>query len=294
MARLITFFSFPRISDEVYPINPFLSVKTFQHIINYISRHYTVIPIEGVSDHYTTSKQLAVLTFDDAYYDFYINALPILDKYKLPAVEHVITQAADTEEVFWVPQLYRIIEFFYLAGLPVSISELKILSYMRTYKDFQKTALYIYNQLLHRKDSGDIIKRLDIATKVSLKHIRMMSWKHLAEASKYRMSIGSHSHTHIPLTSLNKSEIFNELQTSRYTIMQHIDGASCLSLAFPCGLYNDLSVQIAKDCGYQYLLNTTYPDAPILKHANVIERETFYHQKWGKCYFQLLKKRFIN
>lgn len=117
-------FCFHRVSDEISPAYPPLPKKVFRKTLEYIDKHYHVIDINDINSPIKSNKKLAVLTFDDAYYDFYENALPILRKHNFPAVQHVITHCAETGESFWTQKLNKIIEAYYFNKKKIEIPEL--------------------------------------------------------------------------------------------------------------------------------------------------------------------------
>ncbi len=64
-----------------------LSTEEFERIIEYISSNYEVAELEEVIK--TSGKQKAAITFDDAYQNFYENALPVLEKYEVPTTVYL-------------------------------------------------------------------------------------------------------------------------------------------------------------------------------------------------------------
>lgn len=103
-------FCFHRVSDEYSPAYPPIPVKVFDRICRFIKRNYNIIDIEDSENAKTNKKPSAIITFDDAYMDFYENALPILFKYKIPAIQHIITHSAETGETFWTQKLNKIVK----------------------------------------------------------------------------------------------------------------------------------------------------------------------------------------
>lgn len=61
--------------------------------------------------------------------------------------------------------------------------------------------------------------------------------------------LGSHGHTHINLTRLDKFALISEINTSK-KIVEEIAQKNCLEIAYPRGKYNNLILDVVKDNGY--------------------------------------------
>lgn len=61
--------------------------------------------------------------------------------------------------------------------------------------------------------------------------------------------LGSHGHTHINLTRLNRNELKNEINTSK-NIVEEIAQKDCSEIAYPRGKYNDLILNEVNNSGY--------------------------------------------
>jgi len=137
-------FCFHRISDEFSPAYPPIPVKVFDKIMSFINRHYLVIPIEEIGNSFISKKTRMIITFDDAFYDFYENALPILQKYKFPAIQHVITNCAESTESFWTQRLNKIIEAYFFEKQKLIIPELNVNKIIEQVEDVEHIALNLY------------------------------------------------------------------------------------------------------------------------------------------------------
>jgi len=81
-------------SDDAYAI----SITNFkEQMLFLIWEGYKIISLQELVDSLTRPykfffKKYAVLTFDDGYQDFFLNAVPILQQYKLPATVFIVTE----------------------------------------------------------------------------------------------------------------------------------------------------------------------------------------------------------
>ncbi|HNZ44170.1 MAG TPA: polysaccharide deacetylase family protein [Bacteroidales bacterium] len=281
-------FCFHRISDENSPAYPPIPIRVFDKILSYINRHYFVIPLEEVFQKHNTTKTRLIITFDDAYYDFYENALPLLNKYKFRATQHIITQSAATGESFWTQRLNKMTEACFHKKLRLEIPELAIDKMLANEKDVEKTALDVYLRLLGNTSRDEILNNLQTRMGDEVTYTRMMGWRELNECAKSGVTMGSHTHNHATLTNLNNTNLNFELEHSRNLIRQQIPSSECLSLAFPNGKYNDQVVTAAKDAGYHYLLSAEQTNFVGNSTSSVLPRYCIYNKEWWKNYIKLV------
>ena len=77
-----------------------------------------------------------------------------------------------------------------------------------------------------------------------------MSWEELGSLSDAGWEIGSHSHTHPHLTTLDDAALATELQRSRNECERRLD-RPCQSLAYPYGDVDGRVVEAARQAGYR-------------------------------------------
>lgn len=290
MAKL-RIFCFHRISDEFSPAYPPIPVNVFDKVCRYISRKYIAISIEDLSSLNNSSrKPYALVTFDDAYYDFYECAIPVLDKYRIPSLQHIVSDSAQSGNTFWTQDLNKIVEAYYLRKKDLDIPNYGIFK-MNNTKDVEQTALKVYLNLLHNADRSSILSEISQGIGNEYEHTRMLTWNDLNGISKYNVSFGSHTHTHATLNDLPDDSVYEELSMSRKMIMENIQGTECMSLAFPNGQYNWRVVDIAKQCGYKYLFSTESMSAETVNLQNVLPRFSIYNREWWK---NSIKLRLMN
>ena len=133
------------------------------------------------------------LTFDDAYENFYGEALPVLEQFGFPATVFVVTGFVGAT-ADWPTQ-------------------------------------------------GDAAPRLAI-----------MSWEQLRELPRRGVALGSHTHTHPPLSRLKESDLREELRSSRQELEQRV-GEAAGRLAYPYGDWDGRVRRVASE--YYALACTT-------------------------------------
>jgi peptidoglycan/xylan/chitin deacetylase (PgdA/CDA1 family) len=104
MAIIVVFHSICDNSDASPIVN---RTKKFEQFCRFFKKHFTVVSmsdlIGSVQKHRDLTGQM-VITFDDGYKDNYLNAVPILRKYDLPATFYIATDYIGTEFQTWWDQ----------------------------------------------------------------------------------------------------------------------------------------------------------------------------------------------
>jgi len=79
--------------------------------------------------------------------------------------------------------------------------------------------------------------------------INGMTRSMVREVAESGITIGSHSITHRPLTTLSRREVETELRDSK-AALEDLTGRECRELAYPYGLYDQTTMAIAESAGY--------------------------------------------
>lgn len=80
-----------------------IPLACFHRQLDYLETHYRVVSLDVAVRAISKGeiqRSMVVLTFDDGYYDFYTNVLPILQRRNLPAVLYVATEFVETGRKF--------------------------------------------------------------------------------------------------------------------------------------------------------------------------------------------------
>ena len=119
-----------------------------------------------------------------------------------------------------------------------------------------------------------------------------LSWNNIKEMSKYGMTFGSHSLSHPRFNMLSTDQCQIELLKSKSIIEDHI-GTSVNDFAFPFGIYNKISVQLAIDAGYKNIFTSkhgVYKNSTILKPRNSLNSTTTNSEIYKTLYPNQIRK----
>ncbi|NOT51419.1 MAG: polysaccharide deacetylase family protein [Chitinophagaceae bacterium] len=250
-------FLFHRVSDEKDAMWSPMTVSLFSRIIRILTKKFLVVPFEAYQDDpgaFSSGKKIATVMFDDGYKDNIEFAAPVLAQFKCPASFYIVTDCVDKNIPTWtylvdnalsktrknsielsydfVPENFKTIELKNLSGKEKEIKPwLKKLS--------NQHRLLIMRSLLEQCNDVETPRK-------------MMNWNDVRELGNNGFIIGSHSHTHPMLASLqNEDEISEELKISSQRIQQET-GKLPATISYPIGSYDSRVVVLSKKEGYKY------------------------------------------
>lgn len=188
---------------QVTPIsNPFwppMSPDVFSELLGFLRQHFHVCLFRDLAE-VDSERPLAVLSFDDGYFNFVEYAMPILDKHGLAANMNVIPECVSTGEPPWNVRLYdflnsvprKLVNEIRLAGFNSRLEDdsvdskvrygLEISRFMKNRPRSQRTELWADISAVMAKASH-------------LKITRMMSASDVRGAAVVH-EIGVHSYSH--------------------------------------------------------------------------------------------------
>ena len=82
-----------RVNDKSDPFFSAISTRLFEQEMRFVASHYKVVSLAEMLDHLGggSRETVVAITFDDGYQDNYLNAFPILQRYRLPATIFLTT-----------------------------------------------------------------------------------------------------------------------------------------------------------------------------------------------------------
>jgi peptidoglycan/xylan/chitin deacetylase (PgdA/CDA1 family) len=255
----ITILCFHRVSDDISYAWPPLHPVIFEKLLNYLRTHYEVIPLQNINDPAKTTKPLLAITFDDGYYDFIENALPILVKYNLPATHFVVTDCLEKGMHIWTFRLNSIIDFCAIHHKKLDIKILdKEYQYSPTPKNSEGIAIELFKKLIAVKydDRVLLLEEWEKIYGTNVYDTKMMGWEDISICLNNNITIGSHTVKHKALPNLKSEEdIYIELHESKLVLENKL-GIPIDIIAFPNGDFDERVVKHSLAAGYATMLST--------------------------------------
>lgn len=231
--------------------------KNFEEQLIYLSKNYQCL---SFNDFYqgivagNLPKNAVTLTFDDGYLDNLELALPLLEKYKIPAMIYITINNVETDRLLWWYELeMRIransfLSFDWEGGhyeFPLKTVQQKRMVY--------QTVNYISKNLSNEKQEELLNILAEKMPKQLPCEVKGLSWDNLKQlASSEMISIGTHTLSHPNLRLCNVEQLHDELLIPRLKLEEFL-GRKVDHTSFPFG-DREHSMQremdMAKDLGY--------------------------------------------
>lgn len=241
-----------------------VSCTNFKNHIAELSSNYKVVSINELYQHVVQESEdfVVSITFDDGYKDNLINALPILEKYGVPATFYITTRFPEGDTWMWWYELWD-----YLLGMDSVSTEFQGKTYKWTtslsnekfqcFKDLSNLIkLFQYND--QKSFSAAITKT---ATRKQYPQL-CLNWDEIKKLDTHPLvTIGAHTHTHPALAMIPEEDAMAEMKLSKVLLEKKL-GHLVESFAYPFGTKNDAGQRefnYAKICGFGTGL-TTQPE----------------------------------
>lgn len=263
--------------DESVPVytDPSLCVplSAFEHQMRFVREHYTPVSLDQILEAIQGGRPFppgaVAITFDDGYRDNYSQALPILQKYRLPATFYITAGCVDTRDTLWTSKL----RYYFMTtrerslhlrhpnpqALDLSSDQARQASYAHT--------VALIKSAGKRRGGDEIFREVESALQVTnLDPLRdsMLSWDEIREMSRAGMLIGAHTLTHPNLPGLPPEAAEAEVAGSKALI----EGRAKVPVhhfAYPNGRgtshFNDTVREIVRKAGF--LTSVTSISGPV-------------------------------
>lgn len=228
-------FMYHRVNENGNGIFPGIPIAIFERQIECLKKYFTFVTLSQFVKLYKKSKKpLAVITFDDGYKNMYLNALPVLKKYGVPATVFLTTASITKGDLIWTDKLkllaYRISPFL-----------------LKQEQYFKNLSNDIKDTELNRLLSNFHIDKISVPDKD-----KMLTWKDVKFMSNELIEFGAHTVNHPILTKIDTNEAEKEILDSKKEI-ELIIGNTVNTFCYPNGTsmdFNESIKQILKESGF--------------------------------------------
>ena len=216
------------VTDEKLPAYCWTQIPkdTFKIQMRYIKSNLNVVELTSIfnkgHEKIKDKNNIAVITFDDGYYNIYNEAWPILKEMKVPATVFVVTGLSQSRSLIWTDLVYNILikrydyaidlSRFNLGKLPAVdnclerepiIDDLKMT--LKSYPNSDRKAVIDY-----------LVEKYPLTEKEFIQSFKVMTAEQIKEMSECAgITIASHSHFHPIFSTLSPEEQFQDIALSK-------------------------------------------------------------------------------
>lgn len=248
----VTILTFHRISDKPDVLWPAMPVKVFTKLMGFLAQNANVVDILDLPHlKEKPKKPIFCISFDDGYSDFIENALPVLNRWRLPCHHNICPGLIDSGELPWVYYVSEYMKKHLGSELTFPDGRQMRLPHELGESDYIEVLSALYT--LEHSERMEYVLRL--RKDLSPEHVsELMTWDQIRVCQAAGVRFGSHSlsHAHLP-TIRDQRVLIDEIQGSRLRIADELGEEPAL-FAFPSGFYDDRCLQLVRASGYRFAL----------------------------------------
>ena len=247
--------------QDSHPNGNLISESAFYNQMQVLSNEYDVLSMDEMSEHLSgpSSDFKVAVTFDDGYRDNLTVALPILEKFNIPATIYVTTRFPEGNNWMWWYEIWDCL---------ANLDDLTI-NFMGVFQKYNVTRynskkecflkLTKWMSQLTSKEQFDLMSEISKTTKRRQYPELCLNWDEIKYLdSNPLITIGAHSHTHPKLKNLTYEESFFEINSSK-EILEDKLSRKIEHFAYPFGGVNDIGkkeLEIIRKCGFDTATTT--------------------------------------
>lgn len=263
--NVLTIFAYHRVLPAPDSLRPGEVVaEVFEAQIRFLSQHFSTLPLLGAVKLLSEGKlpsRACSITFDDGYADNLTVALPILEKYQLPATVFVATGYLDGQRMF----NDAVIDI--VAASPQAFLDLESLDLgqyrIENLNDRLAAITAILKRFRYRNPEtreADLLRMQEIAACGILPAGTMLSPAQVRELAERGIEIGGHTVTHPILAAVSDERAQKEIIAGKQEL-ETIIGKPVKVFAYPNGKpdhdYAARHVAMARAAGFELAVTTT-------------------------------------
>lgn len=256
-----------RVNDDNDPYSDAISTGLFEKHVRYLARHYKVVRLGEMMKRLTEGdcpELLVAITFDDGYADNYWNALPVLQRYGVPATIFLTTGGLDSGEPLWFERLADAVRKGSRDYIDLEL-DIPRRFWMRTPAERVEANRRMF-ALLRTLKNGERLEWLPRilqalgATEEGARGNGMLSWEQVRSMNAAGIDFGGHTVTHPFLSKLTPQEAAWEVTECKRRIEEEIQQRTDY-FAYPNGREEDIAAEnkdALRAAGYRAALTTIW------------------------------------
>ncbi len=249
--KQVSILNYHGVHHKKLPFNDFCFITTdaFEQQIRYLDEHFNVVSFEDAEELVSkeNDKPIAIITFDDGFYNNCSEALPVLQKYKMPATVFLATQHINRDSTLWFCELLQLLTITKKNCLLWQGQSYPLRSSAQ--KSFASSELQAQLNTLKNKDISAALKGISKTLECyePLKFDKQSPFRMLDSAAIEQMiaskliTFGAHTHSHSILSNVEEDVAKSEIAKS-ISKVEKLTGHKCATFAYPNGRKQDFNV----------------------------------------------------
>ncbi len=229
-----------------------LRLKDFKRHMLWLKKRFTIVPLETYIAERAwenRTKQVAI-TFDDGYQRTFDLVSPFLRVERIPATFFVNTSHMVDDALLW---------FVYFNALcfEKAYPEINIEGSVYSLVTQRQCALAWKRLVTLARDSGDAIvfskaysQQYPLPDVIKQNYLGLRRDQIAKFGNEPRLGLGGHTHYHPYLDQLSRQDQLDEMLRNK-NLLEEISGKTIRLFAYPGGIYNQGSIDAAKQAGFQ-------------------------------------------
>jgi peptidoglycan/xylan/chitin deacetylase (PgdA/CDA1 family) len=236
---------------------PHIDASVFRQQMEWIRAHCDPIAPSDLPAAAAGGGRPAVLvTFDDAYTDYYEHAYPVLSALRIPAVCFTPTEYLDKRLTFWWDVLHDAVRASRTDVARTPWGEEFRMDAPGRAALLRAAKAHVKNVPDDRRDAAvsDVIAALHL-DRASLAVVpSTMTWDQVRAASAFT-TFGGHTHTHALMRGLPAGRLRFEIETCRERLAAET-GITPRVFAYPSGAFDEAAKSAVRDAGFNLAFST--------------------------------------
>jgi peptidoglycan/xylan/chitin deacetylase (PgdA/CDA1 family) len=224
--------------------------------LDFLLRHYTIIPVEELGRGPLPERALAV-TFDDGFRSVYRNAMPLLAARRIPATYYLVTDRLSDRSPIWINEMNWFLRRHRGAAKALIARRLGIPPH-RPMSAFIQAIIGRYEHGLIDAVLADLRSAFGPPELPERLHV---DGPEIEEMARNGFRFGNHTATHAGLPRLDERACREEIGAAREALAR-LPGAID-SLAYPFGRAAGATARIALELGYGTLMGIEGDNEPL-------------------------------
>jgi len=249
------------------PLRDRLSPKHLDKVLRVLAPRYRFVSLDeavAIVARKAPSRRAMVLTFDDGYRNNITHAIPVLQRYRMPATIFLPTGNIDSQMPFWYDRVDYALQHSKIQRL-----EYQLDSSTGVLKGKDRERLKRSFEELREKAKGmgcteeEMIRRLEPLTEELERRAQsklsdkmgddpwagLLTWPEARAAQSSSVRFGSHTVDHVALGTASRLAVCEQLARSKETLEREL-GTACGHVAYPYGSFSPLVAEVTRSCGY--------------------------------------------